>query len=178
MFMPFSLSASTVPMACFCVRHLHNSQGCQKRGHIYCAWVCTCMCAHTCTYTHSDKSQHQCSGRGREPVAILFLQGMVSSGEICCPLVVVHWFHLPPAPRSLRALAREHGVHISRICHWATWWQGFSCCHYTSPSFCLLWETDWEMEDRYQNVDIQNISEWQNDIYQVLKTQSMWLPYV
>lgn len=47
MFMPFFLSSSTVLMACFCVKHLHNSQGCQK-GDLY----LLCLSVHMHVRTH------------------------------------------------------------------------------------------------------------------------------
>lgn len=171
MFMPFFLSSSTVLMACFCVKHLHNSQDCQK-GDLY----LLCLSVHMHVRTHMRihtllqipasvfwQRQGACSH--------LILTG---KGKFWENLAAPWWWSTDSTYHQLQDHFRLWPVSMVSIFPESVieprGWQGFSCCHYASPSFCLLWETDWEMEDRYQNVDIQNISVWQNDIYKVLKT--------
>lgn len=158
--MPFFLSTSSVLMACFCVRHLHNSQDCQKD--LYLTPVFLSVHAHVHTRAHTQ-SQHQRSCRGREPVAIFFFQGMVSSGKMELPLGGGPWFHLSPASRLLQALARKHGVHISQMHHWATWvtkaFHAATTLLLPSPQ-CERLTGHWNLDAKSWHSEYLSVTEW------------------
>ena len=79
-----------------------------------------------------------------------------------CPLVGVHWVHLPPAPRLLRSLAGEHGVHVPNSITEPCGWQRLFMLplHFFPPLIVRSWLGNEIWMPKYWHPEHLSMTEW------------------